>query len=209
MEVARSKEGIVINKMKYILDLKSETGIKGCKLAETPMEANLKLRREELGSPMNKEHYQRLVGKLIYLSLTRLDIAFPVSIVSQYMSDPIEEHLEVVNRILRYLKMTPEHGLIFRKSDDREVRIFSDSSWAGELTDRRSTTGYCSFVSGILVEKEIGEKRIIAFHGVGLSVVQKIWPLETAAACKMSEEISYIHIHLVSDSLPHYGFENK
>ncbi|XP_039015557.1 uncharacterized mitochondrial protein AtMg00810-like [Hibiscus syriacus] len=106
MEVARSKEGIVINQRKYILDLLSETGMKGCKPAETPIEANLKLRRKELGSPVNKEQYQRLVAKLIYLSLTRPDIVFPVSI---------------------------------------------DLSWASELTDRRSTTGYCSFVWGNLV----------------------------------------------------------
>ncbi|KAE8719636.1 Mediator of RNA polymerase II transcription subunit 23 [Hibiscus syriacus] len=61
MEVARSKEGIVINQRKYILDLLSETGMKGCKPAETPMEANLRLRREEMRSPVNKEQYQRLV----------------------------------------------------------------------------------------------------------------------------------------------------
>ncbi|KAE8685442.1 Protein TIC 40 [Hibiscus syriacus] len=69
----------------------------------------------------------------------RPDIAFSVSIVSQYMNDPREEHLEAVSRILRYLKMTLGHGLIFRKHEDRTIKIFSNSSWPGELTDRRSS----------------------------------------------------------------------
>ncbi|XP_039060658.1 uncharacterized mitochondrial protein AtMg00810-like [Hibiscus syriacus] len=138
MEVARSREGIVINQRKYILYLHSETGMTNCKPSETPIEVNLKL--SKYGNLVNKEHYQRLVRKLIYLSLTRPDIAFYVSIVSQYMNDPREEHLATVNRILRYLKMTPENRLVFRKHEDITVKIFSDSSWAGELTDRRSTT---------------------------------------------------------------------
>ncbi|KAL4304509.1 hypothetical protein GQ457_10G011320 [Hibiscus cannabinus] len=63
-----------------------------------------------------------------------------------YMSIPREGHLEAVYRILRYLKKTPSHCLFFKKTKDRTVKVFTDSSWAGELTGRRSTSGYCSFV---------------------------------------------------------------
>lgn len=55
---------------------------------------------------MNKERYQRLVGKLIYLSHTRPDIGFSISCVSQFMNKPTEEHMQAVFRILRYLKFT-------------------------------------------------------------------------------------------------------
>ena len=151
MEVARSKEGIVISQRKYILDLLSETGLLGCKPADTPMDPTKRLSRSEESSPVDKGRYQRLVGKLIYLSHTRPDIAYSVSVVSQHMNNPTEDHLEAVNRILRYLKMTPGHGLLFRKCENREVVIYTDASWAGELTDRRSTTGYCSYVWGNLV----------------------------------------------------------
>ena len=67
------------------------------------------------------------------------------------MNNPSEDHLEAVNRILRYLKMTPGHGLLLKRSENYEVEIYTDASWAGELTDRRSTTGYCSYVWGNLV----------------------------------------------------------
>ena len=67
------------------------------------------------------------------------------------MNNPSEDHLEAVNRILRYLKMTPGYGLLFKRSKNREVEIYTDASWAVELTERRSTTGYCSYVWGNLV----------------------------------------------------------
>ncbi|XP_039010562.1 suppressor of RPS4-RLD 1-like [Hibiscus syriacus] len=108
-----------------------------CKSVETPMEPGLKFCKDRTGNPVNKETYQRLVGKLIYLSLTRPDIAYSVSIVSQHMSDPREEHLEPVNRILRFLQFTPGARLVFRKNQDRTVKVYTDASWGGELTDRR------------------------------------------------------------------------
>ncbi|KAK8615756.1 hypothetical protein V6N13_017338 [Hibiscus sabdariffa] len=123
MEVARSKMGIVINQRKYVLDLLEETGMMGCKPAETPMEINLKLRKDELGIPVNKEHYQRLVGKLIYLSLTRPDIAFSVSIVSQYMCDLREEHLDAVYRILRTKHVEIDRHFISEKVNNGVVKL--------------------------------------------------------------------------------------
>ncbi|KAA0034028.1 Beta-galactosidase [Cucumis melo var. makuwa] len=107
MEVARSKEGISVSQRKYTLDLLTETGMLGCRPADTPIEFNCKLGNSDDQVPVDKEQYQRLVGKLIYLSHTRPDISFVVSVVSQFMQAPYEKHMEAVNRILRYLKNTP------------------------------------------------------------------------------------------------------
>ena len=84
-----------------------------CRLVDTPMEQNGKLKDEEESPLVDKGQYQRLVGKLIYLSHTRLEIAFPVSVVIQFMHTPIKEHLSAIHKILRYLKMTPRKGLFF------------------------------------------------------------------------------------------------
>ncbi|KAE8672566.1 G patch domain-containing protein TGH [Hibiscus syriacus] len=182
MEVARSEEGLVINQRKYVLDLLAETGMLDCKPVETPMESGLKFCKERTGNPVNKETYQRLVGKLIYLSLTRPDIAYSVSIVSQHMSDPREEHLEAVNRILRFLKFTPGVGLIFRKNQDRTVKVYTDASWGGELTDRRSVNGYCTYVWGNLVtwrsKKQVVVSRSSAeseFRAMALGICEGMW----------------------------------
>ena len=102
MEVARSRKGISISQRKYVLDLLTETGMLGYKLSNTPIKARKRTKSD--GKPMDRERYQRLVGRLIYLSHTRLDIAFVVSVVSQYMHSPKESHLETVYKILRYLR---------------------------------------------------------------------------------------------------------
>ncbi|PNX72348.1 pentatricopeptide repeat-containing protein mitochondrial-like, partial [Trifolium pratense] len=107
IEVARSKQGIVLSQRKYVLDLLTETGMLACKLAETPIEMNHKLGIFPHQVPTDKDRYQRLVGRLIYLAHTRPDIAYAVSVVSQFMHSPSEEHMNAVYRILRYLKNAP------------------------------------------------------------------------------------------------------
>ena len=115
IEVARSKKGIVVSQRKYILDLLKETRMSGYKPVDTPIDPNKNLGDSKQKAPVDTAHYQRLVGKLIYLSHTRLDIAFAVSMVSQFMHSPSKEHLEAAYQILRYLKSSPRKGLLFKK----------------------------------------------------------------------------------------------
>ena len=112
MEVVRSKKGIFFSQRKYVLDLLKETGMLGCKPADTPMDSTKKIGTEKNSAPVDKGRYQRLIGRLIYLSHTRPDIGFSISVVSQFMNNPIEEHMEAVNTILRYLNMTLRIGLL-------------------------------------------------------------------------------------------------
>ncbi|KAL4030380.1 hypothetical protein IC575_008616 [Cucumis melo] len=123
----------------------------GCCPADTSIEFNSKLGNSDDQVPVDKEQYQCLVGKLIYLSHTRLDISFAVSVVNQFMQAPHEKHMEAVNRILRYLKNTPGKGLMFRKTNRKTIEAYTDSNWAGSIVDRKSTSGYCTFVWGNLV----------------------------------------------------------
>lgn len=116
---------------------------------DTPTEAGKKVVDE--GNPVEKEGYQRLVGKLIYLSHTRPDIALVVSMVSQHMHSPKEVHLEFVYKILRYLKGSLGRGLLFKKNEGRNAEVFTDVDWAGSIKDRRLTTKYCTYVWEILV----------------------------------------------------------
>ena len=112
MEVARSNRGIVMFQQKYILDLLRETGMMGCRPADTPIDPNQNLRSKEGGDPVDTIRCQRLVGRLIYLSHTRPDIAFAVSLVSQFMHSPNEVHWEAVYRILRYLKCSKKRFVL-------------------------------------------------------------------------------------------------
>jgi len=140
MEFARSKEGIFLNQRKYILDLLTETGMTGCKAAEAPMDPNVKLKSAAKDEITYRERYQRLAGRLIYLSHTRPDITFVVSVISQFMHAPRPTHFEAVFRILRYLKGTPGKGLMFRNRGHMQVEAYTDADWAGNINDRRSTS---------------------------------------------------------------------
>ena len=151
MEFARSKAGIFVSQRKYVLDLLNETGMMGCKPAETPTEPNVKLHSTNAEIVKDRERYQRLVGRLIYLLHTRPDIAFSVSMVSQFMHSPNSKHFEAVYRILRYLKGTPGKGLLYKAQGHLKIEAYTDADWAGCIEDRRSTSGYCTFVGGNLV----------------------------------------------------------
>ncbi|KAA0032563.1 Cysteine-rich RLK (receptor-like protein kinase) 8 [Cucumis melo var. makuwa] len=121
MEVARSKEGISVSQRKYTLDLLTETGMLGCRPADTPIEFNCKLGNSDDQVPVDKEQYQHLIGKLIYLSHTRPDIYFVVSVVNQFKQAPYEKHMEAINRIQRYLKNTPGNLVTWRSKKKNVV----------------------------------------------------------------------------------------
>ncbi|XP_062079995.1 cellulose synthase A catalytic subunit 9 [UDP-forming]-like [Humulus lupulus] len=150
MEFARSKSGISVSQRKYTLDLLKETEMLSSKPNKTPIELGDKRRMFE-GSPVDKGRYQQLVGKFIFLSHTRPDIAFAVSLVSQYMHNPCQGHLNAVYRIMRYLKQTSGKYLFFKKTNERKVEVFTDADWAGSVDDRKSTSGYCTIVWGNVV----------------------------------------------------------
>lgn len=182
IEVARSKNGIFLSQRKYILDLLTETGMLGCKPANTPIEQNHKLFHCLNATSTDKARYQRLVGKLIYLSHTRPDIAYSMCVVSQFMHDPRKPHMDAVERILRYLKSAPGKGLLFTKNNHLKVEGYTDADWAGSADDRKSTLGYFTFVGGNLVTWRSKKQPVVArssaeaeYRGMAFGVCELLW----------------------------------
>ena len=81
---------------------------------KTPMDTNVKLYEDQGQLLSNTERYRRLVGKLNYLTITHPNVSFAVSVLSQYMRDPCLPHWEAVIRIVRYLKLHPGRGLLYK-----------------------------------------------------------------------------------------------
>ncbi|XP_071728975.1 uncharacterized mitochondrial protein AtMg00810-like [Rutidosis leptorrhynchoides] len=182
IEVLRSQHGIFICQKKYVLDFLAETGMVYCKPADTPMIPNQKLYMEDEAELADKGQYQRMVGKLIYLAHTRPDIAHVVGVVSQFMHQPQVHHMEAVFRIIRYLKKTPGHGVVFRKNGYLETQIYTDASWAGEKGDRKSTSGFFSIIGGNLVAWKSKKQKVVSlssaeseFRGIAKGVVEALW----------------------------------
>ncbi|XP_058724364.1 phospholipid-transporting ATPase 2-like isoform X1 [Vicia villosa] len=181
IEVAHSRKGIFISQQKYIADLLKETGKTACKPASVPMDPNLKLGNTE-DVAVDKEMYQRLVGRLIYLSHTRPDIAYAVSMVSQFMHCPKEIHLQAVHRIMQYLKGTPGRGILFKRNGNTTLEAYTDADYAGSIVDRRSTTGYCTFLGGNLVTWRSKKQNVVArssaeaeFRAMAQGICELLW----------------------------------
>jgi len=182
IEVARSKHGIFLSQRKYVLDLLTETGMLGCKPIETPIEQNHKNFCCVDASSTDRQRYQRLVGKLIYLSHTRPDIAYAVNVVSQFMHDPRKPHMDAVERILRYLKSAPGKGLLFSNHGHLKVEGYTDADWARSADDRKSTAGYFTFVGGNLVTWRSKKQQVVArssaeaeFRGMAVGICELLW----------------------------------
>jgi hypothetical protein len=124
----------------------------------------------------------RETDKLVYLSHTRPDIAFSLDVASQFINSAFEEHLEAVYRMLRYLKANPGKGLFFKKTNERNVSIFTDVDWAGSITDRRSTSGYCTYAWGNLVTWRSKKQGVVArnsaeaeFRAMAQGICEGLW----------------------------------
>jgi Reverse transcriptase (RNA-dependent DNA polymerase) len=121
IEVAYSNGSLFLSQRKYVLDLLKETRKLGCKTSSTSIDSKNKLNIDEGTLLENINQYQRIVGKLIYLTVIRPDLAYAINQISPFMNTPKTYHLEAINKILRYLKGTPEKGILMKNNRSNVV----------------------------------------------------------------------------------------
>ncbi|XP_074293395.1 secreted RxLR effector protein 161-like [Silene latifolia] len=121
---------------------RKEAGLDGAKPVNTPIIPNHKLALAKGYILKDLMKYRRIVGRLIYLTITRPDLVYSVHILSQFVNEPRKEHLDALIRVVRYIKGTPSKGIIISKSSELHLYGFSDSDWGTCPMTRRSLTGY-------------------------------------------------------------------
>ncbi|GJT84605.1 putative RNA-directed DNA polymerase [Tanacetum coccineum] len=154
IEVIDTDRGLCLSQKKYCLDLLSNFGLLACKPSAIPLEQNLTITNEPSSTdPVldNVTEYQKLIGKLIYLTHTRPDISYSVHCLSQFMHKPLKSHLKIALKVLRYLKSSLCIGIHIVKQPKFSLEAFVDADWAKCIITRKSVTGYCIKLNGSLV----------------------------------------------------------
>ena len=126
-------------------------------------------------------HYRRLVGRLIYLTVSRPNITYSLHALSRFMHHPCKLHIEAALRVVRYLKNAPCQGLFFSSNSDFRLRAYCDSNWAGCPITGRSTTGYCVFLGPSLVSWRSKRQKIVS-----ISSAEAEYRAMTGACCELT-----------------------
>ncbi|XP_024190621.1 uncharacterized mitochondrial protein AtMg00810-like [Rosa chinensis] len=143
IEVARSKQGIALCQRKYALEILEDTGFLGAKSSRFPVNQSISLTQTNGDLLDDPSQYCRLVGRLIYLTITRLDLVYVIHLLSQFMDKPKKPHLEAAHKVLRYIKQAPEQGILLPSTGSLELRAYCDADWARCKDTRRSVPRYC------------------------------------------------------------------
>lgn len=126
LEILSNSTSYYLSQAKYISDILSRAGLTNCKTTSTLLETNLKLAHLD-DTPLSDDTlYRQLVGSLVYLTVTRLDIAYDIHQVTKFMSAPRSAHYADVLRILRYLKGVMFHGLHFSSTSSLKLQAYFD-----------------------------------------------------------------------------------
>ncbi|GJW78650.1 putative ribonuclease H-like domain-containing protein [Tanacetum coccineum] len=153
---------IFLSQDKYVKDILNKFDFRTIKPASTPIEAHKSLGKDEEGEDVDVHLYRSMIGCLMYLTASRPDIMFAVCLCARFQVTPKVSHLHAVKRIFRYLKHQPNLGLWYPKDSPFHLEAFSDSDYAGDNHDRRSTSGGCQYLGRRLVSWQCKKQTIVA-----------------------------------------------
>ena len=174
-----------IGQSAYVKGILEKFGMDNSKPISTPVHVSAKLvKARDDDEKINQTQYQSAVGSLLFFSTrTRPDIAYAVSNVARFCAEPTKEPWTAVKRILRYMNGTRDLGLLYNKDSAKECRGYSDADWAGDLDDRKSTSGYIFQMGGAAISwrskkqtcvaLSTAEAEYMALASVGLSLVPR------------------------------------
>ena len=187
MEVKRDyeKNTLGVVQRKYSLDVVEKFGMKACNVKNTPLPGGFKLApksqedEEDTDAP-----YRQLVGSVMYLATcTRPDLSYAMCVLTRRFDTPTKATWEAANMVLKFIKGTPDTGLLYKQSKSPQLVAFVDSDWAGEEETRKSTTGYVIMFCGSPVSWRAGLQKNVSTSST---------EAEYVALCECTKEVVYL-----------------
>ncbi|CAM8982498.1 unnamed protein product [Rhodiola kirilowii] len=151
LQVKQKVDGIFISQSKYARNLIKKFNLEKAAHKRTPAATHVKVTKDEAGTSVNQTLYMSMIGSLLYLTASRLDIAHVVGVCARYQANPKESHLMNVKRIIKYVSGTSDYGLWYTKDTNSCLVGYCNVDWAGNAEDRKSTSGGCFFLGNNLV----------------------------------------------------------
>ena len=151
LQVKQSSDGIFLSQSTYAKELVKKLSLYDSKATRNPMSTSVKLSKDTVGKDIDPTLYRSMIGSLLYLTASRPDIAFSLGMCARYQACPKESHLLAVKRIIRYVKGTIGFGLWYPRETNANLAAFSDADWAGNVDDRKSTSGGSFYIGNCLV----------------------------------------------------------
>ncbi|GJZ45627.1 putative ribonuclease H-like domain-containing protein [Tanacetum coccineum] len=162
LQVKQKSDGIFISQDKYAAEILKKFDFASVKTANTPIETNKALIKDEEAEDVGVHLYRSMIGSLMYQIASRLDIMFVVCACARFQVTPKTSHFNVVKRIFRYLKGQPKLGLWYLRDSPFNLEAFSDSDYAGASLDMKSTTRCCQFLGKRLISWQCKKQTIVA-----------------------------------------------
>lgn len=182
IEVLQGCNGIFIGQKKYIKDMLNGFNMSDCNPVKNPIVPGSKLLKADKGAEVDSTLFKQLVGSHMYLTATRPDIAHSVSLISRFMEHPKENHFLVAKRILRYLQGTQNLEIFYKAGGNEELFAYTDSDYAGDLEDRKSTSGYAFLLGGGVISWISKKQPVVSlstteaeFIAAALCACQCVW----------------------------------
>ncbi|XP_039690650.1 uncharacterized mitochondrial protein AtMg00810-like [Medicago truncatula] len=144
--VTRYTDGLFLSHKKYAEEIIECAGMSSCKLCPTLVDTKPKLSGKSTTPYKDQSLYRNLAGALQYLTFTRPTISYAVQQICLFMRNSMDDHMQALRRILRYVQGTRQYGLHLYPSSTSSLISYTDADWGGCSDTRRSTSGYCVFL---------------------------------------------------------------
>ena len=160
IKILRTSDGLILSQSHYVDKILEKFNKDDSGVARTPIDTGLHLSKNKSES-ISQLEYSRVIGSLMYLmSCTRPDIAYAVSKLSRYTSNPGTDHWKGIVRVLKYLRFTRSYGLHYTRFP-AVLEGYSDASWISDIKDSKSTSGYVFTLGGAVVSWKSSKQTVI------------------------------------------------